>query len=458
MLAMRFMLDNYVRWARRCHVRYVIVIAVALLTLCKSCASFSLSTTTRLIATSTRTSGVHVHERNINHRRSILKFESNEAGVGADSSKSDEQSATVFSKLASNLRTAASDGFGTRARNIGSTMVIGDVVVPLCSNLEKRQSLAQIGLYAGVEYIICEIEEGSGDEMGERVPSERVATLKPAYPLRPHLERSDWPISLPVSHVPLWLSKATYEAGTALGTIILAGTYLVIASILAAFLRVVVVPSESMEPALMPGDVVLVTRSIFTKPKANDVVFFNPPPELDVAIANSKIGREFALSSASSTDSTPVSIVSTKGKQFLKRVVGVPGDTVGVANSNPYVVLECDDSNTVCTYRVDRTGAYSRPDIFPEESWNRQKPTIHIGGAFKSNADKSNTLASDHFFVAGDNGYRSVDSRVWGPLQSKYIFGTANWVVYPMRHFGPIHPGPFSTETGVPGRTTDDNI
>jgi len=214
-------------------------------------------------------------------------------------------------------------------------MQVGDVVVPLCSYIEKRQSLAQIGLYAGVEYIICDIQEGSGKE-GERLVDERIATIKPAYPLREHLERDDWPISLSVSEVPLWLPKATYEAGTAIGTLALAGTYLAVALVVSTFVRIVVVPSESMEPALMPRDVVLVTRDI-TRPKVNDVVFFNPPKELDEAIANSKIGRaaakeaEEAKQTGGDTTNNKITIASTKGKQFIKRVVGVPGERVYIS-------------------------------------------------------------------------------------------------------------------------------
>lgn len=381
-----------------------------------------------------------------------------------DTASPSQQQPNLLSKLLSNLRTAASDGFGTRARNIGSTMEAGDVVVPLCSNLDKRQNLAQIGLYAGVEYVICDIDEAAGEE-GDRLLNNRIASLKPAYPLRPHLERSDWPIALPVSDVPLWLSRATYEAGTALGTLMLAGTYLAIASILATVVRVAVVPSESMEPALMPGDVVLVTRSIFTKPKVNDVVFFNPPSELDAAIANSKIGRAAAAaaaasasdsSSGSSNQPEKISIVSTKGKQFLKRVVGVPGDYVGVSNANPYVRL-CNEGNADCTYRVDKTGDYSRPDVFPDESWNRVTPTINLGSGIESNADET-TLAKGQYFVAGDNGFRSVDSRVWGPLKDKYLFGTAQWIIYPVKHFGPIQPGPFVMEKGVVGENSSGDI
>lgn len=441
---------------KRTPTRYTMIlchVAIAIM-LCNKCASFSPPPRRTLFVPSISTPSMLSH---VKKNRSILKYELKEEGIGTDSPLplQHEQKKSKLSKLASDFSAAASEGFGTRARNVGSTMGVGDIVVPLCSNLEKRQSLAQVGLYAGVEYIICDIEEGSGVDLNEQLLSKRVATLKPAYPLRPHLERSDWPISLQVSQVPLWLSKATYEAGTALGTIMLAVTYLVIASILAAFLRVVVVPSESMEPALMPGDVILVTRSIFTKPKTNDVVFFNPPPELDVAIANSKIGRA-AAAVATTTTSSPangdvVSIVSTKGKHFIKRVVGVPGDSVGVYKSNPFVVLQCDDNKTNrgCSYLLDNTGEYSRPDIFPDESWNRQGPTIHIQSS-------SNTLAKGQFFVAGDNGYRSVDSRVWGPLDAKYIFGTANWVVYPMQHFGPISTGPFEVETELPGDTADN--
>ena len=369
-------------------------------------------------------------------------------------SKSVDDQPSLFSKLVSNVKTAASDGFGTSASNVGSTMKVGDVVVPLVGNLDKRQSLAQIGLYAGVEYLICDItstmEKEDGEE-GDALTNGRIATIKPAYPLRDHLERSDWPISLPVSDVPLWLPRATYEAGTAVGTLALAGTYLSIALVISTFLRIVVVPSESMMPELMPRDVVLVTRSIFTKPKANDVVFFNPPAELDLAIANSKIGRAAAKEredaskgNANIQQSEKISIVSTKGKQFLKRIVGVPGDIVGVYNSNPYVKLCNDggDTDDDCTYRIDRTGSYSRPDVFPDESWNRVKPTINLGNG-EAESNESSTLAKGQYFVAGDNGYRSVDSRVWGPLNEKNIFGTAKWIILPVNHFGPIQPGPF---------------
>ena len=213
------------------------------------------------------------------------------------SNNNDDNQGTIslsnfLTNLRTNLKTAAAEGFGTRARNVATTMNQGDVVVPLCSNFTKRSDLAQRGVYAGVEYLVCDVidtvvaigsdnddsavddrngdvdgmvsSEGMSAEVGdetekerksEQKKQERIITIRPAYPLRPHLERTEWPITLPVSDVPLWLSKTTYEAGTALGTLLLAGTYLILASIMATLIRVVIVPSESMEPTLMPGDV-----------------------------------------------------------------------------------------------------------------------------------------------------------------------------------------------------------
>ena len=300
----------------------------------------------------------------------------------------------------------AKEGFGTKARNVASTMCVGDTVVPLCSNLEMRASLAQRGIYPGVDYKVCELEKR------ENEPSE--AWIQPAYPLRPHLERSDWPVYVrPEEDVPLWLSQDSYNAGTALGTFILALTNLSIAAVLAFLIRFVYVPTESMIPALMPGDVVLVTRSIppVFRPHVGDVAFFDPPEELDRAIAESSVGKAGAA-------------VPTKGKQFLKRVVAIPGEKVGVRSSNPVV-----ETNKLSKTREAVTGEYLHPEVFPPSSWDRPI--------------SNDPLKNDEFFVAGDNGARSVDSRVWGPLREKYIIGTVKWVVYPPEHFGPVMKGHF---------------
>ena len=343
---------------------------------------------------------------------------------------------------------AQEEGFGTKAKNIASTMSIDDVVVPICGNLSKRQELANRGIYAGVEYKVCNLTVSVKDDETQPIstlqglsPSQMTSTvawLKPNYPLRDYLERSDWPVPVqPVVDVPLFLSKTTYTAGTLVGTLGLATTYLTLAAIVASVVRLAYVPSESMLPALQPRSLVLVVRSIpfvdILRPKVGSVVLFDPPEELSMAIPNSQVWDDMGIQKG------PTSPL--QGQQLLKRVVAIPGEVVGVKNASPYVLLgtkqgeeaDANDSTMRNTFskqkfRVDVTGAYAKPELFSESSWNRP-------------ADKTMPLTQNEYFVAGDNGYRSVDSRVWGPLKKKYIFGTAKWILLPFSDFGPLPEG-----------------
>ncbi len=317
-------------------------------------------------------------------------------------------------------------------------MSIGDIVVPLCGNLAQRQILANRGIYPGVEYEICSLTTGNGvdvetmEGMDAKSKNDVTARIKPAYKLRDYLERTDWPVEVnPTQDVPLWLSKTTYEAGTMVGTLGLSLTYLSIAAVIAFFVRFAYVPSPSMQPALNPGDVVLVTRSINIwpfQPRVGDVVLFDPPSELNNVVAASAGAMENGA------------MLPNKGDQFLKRVVATEGEYVGVKNSEPYVDLSLSSSATAKRssndedpiiqggkkkFRVDIIGPYAQPVMFSETSWDRAPEKLH----------------RNEIFVAGDNGFRSVDSRVWGPLKSKYVFGTGKFVVWPLQDFGPIKGG-----------------
>jgi signal peptidase I len=347
------------------------------------------------------------------------------------------------------FKLAASEGFGTKARNVGSTMSVGDIVVPICGNLALRQIAANKGIYAGVEYEICSLSYNNepistiSTLNSKEEAMNVIATLKPAYKLRDYLERDDWPVTVkPNEDIPLWLSKTTYEAGTMLGTLGLSATYLSIAAILAFFVRFAYVPSESMIPSLNPGDVAIVTRSIPIgplRPKAGDVILFDPPSSLNEIISNLDTSNALKNNNNVDEDDNQQEEIETKlninkpqkGEQFLKRVVATPGEVVGVKNGNPYVAYPDKAGSTTRKFRVDVVGPYSRPDLFPPSSWDRQ-------------ADIKSPLKKNEYFVAGDNGYRSVDSRVWGPLKEKYIFGTAKWIVWPLQDFGPVQSGQIS--------------
>ncbi len=88
---------------------------------------------------------------------------------------------------------------------------------------------------------------------------------------------------------------------------------------------------------------------------------------------------------------------------FIKRIVGMPGETVRVSDSKIIVTnAEHPDGFT-----LDES-AYLSPDAI-------------------THGDKTVTLASDEYFVMGDNRTASLDSRTFGPLPSKNVVGRV-WI------------------------------
>ena len=108
-------------------------------------------------------------------------------------------------------------------------------------------------------------------------------------------------------------------------------------------------------------------------------------------------------------------------KSFIKRVVGLPGDTIKIRSGHvyvnddlleePYVPLEAADSGNFGPTRVPR----------------------------------------GEYFLMGDHRTSSNDSRVFGPVERKFIYGKAVFAYWPVDHFGSI-PVFANTENPPPGR------
>lgn len=146
------------------------------------------------------------------------------------------------------------------------------------------------------------------------------------------------------------------------------------------------VNGQSMVPNFQNGEYVLTDKLSykFNDPKRGDVVVFHAPPS-----ANCPIGT---------------------GCDFIKRVIGVPGETVEVKD-NAYFV----------------NGTRLREDYIPADF-----PILP--GAYTK--DRSIFLKNGEFFVSGDNRPYSSDSRAWGPVNKDEIVGKAFFVYWPLGSMG----------------------
>ena len=152
------------------------------------------------------------------------------------------------------------------------------------------------------------------------------------------------------------------------------------------------IPTASMEPTLLgespqhPGDTILVNRLAYREagPGRWEVVAFRAveKPHVD--------GKE------------PPAIV--------KRVVGLPGEKIEISGGEVYV--------------NDQLAA--KPASLRD---------VHYiaSGSF---GWRSVELGPDEYFVLGDNSYLSQDSRSFGPLPRKNIFGRVIWVFWPWARMG----------------------
>ncbi|MDD3190108.1 MAG: signal peptidase I [Candidatus Pacebacteria bacterium] len=98
-------------------------------------------------------------------------------------------------------------------------------------------------------------------------------------------------------------------------------------------------------------------------------------------------------------------------KFFIKRVIGLPGETVEIRAG---VIKIYSDEN--------------RDGFVLDESVYLQEGTVTSGNVFE-------TLSEGEYYVLGDNRSASSDSRIWGKLENRFIIGKA-WVrAWPFDNF-----------------------
>jgi len=171
------------------------------------------------------------------------------------------------------------------------------------------------------------------------------------------------------------------------------------------------IPSESMVPTLKTGQRILVNRlshRLGGDPKLGDVTVFVPPQgAVTNQCGNSGEGPFYSGGPATRhacTTPTPKKSDTT----FVKRVVGLPGDTIAIVNGH-----------------VVRNGKRA------------QEPFASSCSGEECNLNPIKVPAGKYFLM-GDNRGNSDDSRFWGPVPRDWIIGKAIATYWPPNHIGGV--------------------
>jgi signal peptidase I len=150
------------------------------------------------------------------------------------------------------------------------------------------------------------------------------------------------------------------------------------------------VTSGSMEPALVPAQVVHVDTSAYAShmPQVGDIVAFHAPAGATGVIP--VCGVPYIA-----TEACPQSTPTESEQIFIKRVVAAPGDTIAVANGLAVRngVLHFQSSTSVCD------------------------------AATGCNLPTAIKVPAGEWFLMGDDRASSDDSRFWGPIPRAWIVG-----------------------------------
>ena len=183
------------------------------------------------------------------------------------------------------------------------------------------------------------------------------------------------------------------------------------------------VPTGSMEPSILVGDRIFVNKlaydlkvpftswrlATWSGPQRGDVVVFYSPEN---------------------------------GQRMVKRVVGLPGDTIELRDNRLTINSQPVGYTPLDKQFVEQIDAGDRDQFqfAAERLEGRDHPVMSIPGRRAMRTFSPTVVPDDHYFLMGDNRDNSRDSRYFGFVPSRLIAGEATAVVLSVdatRHYLP---------------------
>jgi signal peptidase I len=188
-------------------------------------------------------------------------------------------------------------------------------------------------------------------------------------------------------------------------TVVLVALAVLLAVVFKTFLvAAFYIPSGSMESTLNISDRVLVEKVSYRfgdVQRGDVVVFVHDEPGLQpTGPGNPVTGFFSSLGQA-------IGVVPPSDRDFIKRVVGVPGDTI-----------TCRDGKLIRNRR------------------QVVEPYLDPGTTTEGCSNKPTTVGPGELYVMGDNRGNSQDSRSFGVIQRSDVVGRAFVRIWPLNHTG----------------------
>jgi signal peptidase I len=171
------------------------------------------------------------------------------------------------------------------------------------------------------------------------------------------------------------------------------------------------IPSGSMEPTLQIDDRLIVDKVSYrvSNPQRGDIVVFDPTETLQ---------KKYKATDA-----------------FIKRVIGLPGDTVEVRNDRVTINGKPLKENYPSTVHPDQmTELYAK--------LQQKNPNVGNWSPDAKGPDWKGKVPTGEYLVLGDHRSNSLDGRSWGFVPKNKIVGKAIFKFWPINRTGLIEPQP----------------